>query len=238
MQAINKKTHNFSGKTVIITGGSRGIGFTTAKMFISHGAKVSFCGLEEESVAQALRKLSTNDSVFGITTDVRGEAKVKSFIQETVKKFGSIDILVNNAGVLWSGDFENQSTDTINQLIDTNIKGVLFTTSAVLPVMKKKRSGVIINVSSGAGKSGIPGLVTYCTTKFAVIGFTESLSLEMENYGIKVYAICPGSVATDMIVQFAGRKFGMPPEKIARNILNLSGANPPINAGECLEVYS
>lgn len=248
-------------KVVLITGGSRGIGFATAKMFLESGAKVSYCGVKDENVKKSRLDLARLDSTrqakrarldlakraekelgrvgdtIAIKADVRNYKEVSELVDKTIKKFGRIDILVNNAGVAWSGEFANEEVENMDELVDVNVKGVLYTARAVLPQMTKQGGGVIINVSSGAGKSGISHLATYSATKFAVVGFTEALAGEVGKSNIRVYAICPGSVATDMIEEITGRKIGMPPEKIARKILDLAGPNPPISPGECLEVY-
>jgi 3-oxoacyl-[acyl-carrier protein] reductase len=102
--------------------------------------------------------------------------------------------------------------------------------------MLQQRQGIIINVSSGAGLTGFSELVTYCASKFAVVGFTESLDQEVGRYGIRVYGICPGRVATDMQKQYSGRKIGMPPEQVAAAILKLAGPHPTIGTGRCLTV--
>lgn len=228
----------FKNQVVAITGGSRGIGFETAKAFLAKKATVSFCSGNKENVEKARRQLAKIGPVLAVVSDVSLFKSVSNFVKETIDRLGKIDILLNNAGVAWEGEFADQDEESINQIIDTNIKGVMYTTKAVLPSMIKNKNGVIINVSSGAGKSGIPGLSAYCASKFAVVGFTESLAGEVEEHGVSVFAICPGQVATNMTAEIAGFKTGLPPERIADKILELAGDDPPVRSGECLEVYS
>lgn len=227
----------FTEKVALVTGGSRGIGFATCQAFLENGAKVAFCGKSEPSVRGALSKLARVGEAIGVKADVRNYQEVSDFIDKVIKKYSKIDIVINNAGVAWSGHFGKEETENIGELVDVNVKGVLYTTRAALSQLLSQGNGVIINVSSGAGKSGIPGLATYCATKFAVVGFTESLAKEVVSEGIKVYAICPGKVATDMQADVSGARVGMPAEKVAKAILELSGKNPPVRPGDCLEVY-
>ncbi len=227
----------FAGRTVLITGGSRGIGFATARTFLEQGARVAICAQDRARLKQAAERLRLFGDLFAHATDVKELAQVHEFISSTIRRFGRIDVLVNNAGRAWSGDFADQELPSIADDIDVNVKGVLFTTRVVLPHMLERGSGVIVNISSGAGKAGFPGLATYCATKFAVIGFTESLAQEVIGAGIRVYAVCPGRVATDMQEAVSGRRIGIPPETVAACILQLAGGKPPISPGTCLEVY-
>jgi len=225
------------GKMALITGGTRGIGFATAIAFLKEGATVAVCGEKKATVAMAKQKLGKRGEALVLKADVRKREDIKKFINAAVRKFGRIDILVNNAGVLHVGEFRNEKSKHIDHQLDVNLRGVLNVTRAVLPIMLRQKNGTIINVASGLGKSGIANFATYCATKFAVVGFTESLAQELLRKGIRVFGICPGQVATDMQIQAVGKKVGMPPEKIANNIVTLAGPNPPIQPGDCLKVY-
>ncbi len=171
-----------------------------------------------------------------IHADVSRYNDVKAFVEKAYKRFHSVDVLVNNAGVAWSGDYVDESREGIDNLIDVNVKGVLYAAHLALPYMLRAQRGVMINVSSGAGLTGFAGLVTYCASKFAVVGFTESLALEVEAQGIRIYAVCPGRVATDMQESVSGRRVGMRPERVAKAIASLAGPGPPIKTGRCLEL--
>ena len=220
-----KKPHSkidFSDKKVLITGGSRGIGLACAQAFMQHGAKVAICATKRTRLLDAENRLSAFGTVMAETVDVSNRQQVEHFVNSMQERLRGIDILVNNAGILRTGEFAAEPYEYIDQLIDVNVKGVMYMSHAVLPVMIKQNSGVIINISSGAGLKGFKGLVSYCTSKFAVVGFSESLDQELRHRGIRVYALCPGRVATDMQEQYSGRKIGMHPEKVANKILQLA----------------
>ena len=153
-----------------------------------------------------------------------------------VAGWGDIDVLVNNAGRLWSGPFAAQPPETIDRVLDSNIKGVLYMAHAVLPGMLARGAGVIVNVASGAGLAGYAELASYCASKFAVVGFTESLAQEVSARGVRVYAVCPGAVDTDMQQQYSGTRLGMAPARVAEKILALAGPRAPIRPGGCLEI--
>ena len=195
--------------TAIVTGGSRGIGKEVASLLSKMGANVVVCSRtqsEIDSVVKEIRRMIMTDSdnhqdddrLLGIRCDVSKSSEVDHLIKLTVAKFKFINILVNNAGIVFVKKLLDTSEEEWNKTIDTNLKGAFLCTKAVLPSMIQKRSGVIINVSSGAGKTGFPELSAYCASKFGMIGLTESLAWEVGNYSIRVMAICPGEVDTKM----------------------------------------
>jgi 3-oxoacyl-[acyl-carrier protein] reductase len=147
---------------------------------------------------------------------------------------GPADVLVNNAGISYVGPFAKEPAESISAVVDVNLKGVMYMTRAVLPAMLARREGVIVNVSSGAGLSGFPDIVSYCATKFGVVGFSEALDEEVRGSGVCVYALCPGAVATDMQVQYSGAKVGMAPEKVARRMLELAMMKPGLRRQRCV----
>jgi 3-oxoacyl-[acyl-carrier protein] reductase len=229
---------DFTDQIVLITGGSRGIGFATAQAFLDKGTRVVICAVNPDRLSQAEQQLRQQGEVEAMPADLRDFNQVQRFVDQAHDRFGRIDILVNNAGYAWSGDFVEQGIDSIDMTIDVNVKGVLYAARAVLPLMIEQQSGTIINVSSGAGLSGHPGMVSYCASKFAVVGFTKSLAQEVRSQGIRVFGICPGRVATDMQEAVSGKRVGMSPEKVAHKIVQLAGSNPPVSMGECLVVSS
>jgi 3-oxoacyl-[acyl-carrier protein] reductase len=237
MADASEKEQYFKGKVALITGGSRGIGFATASAFGRAGAQVAIFSKNQESLDTAIEDLNEIGDVFGRLVDIRDYEETKDFVGQVIDRYHRIDFLINNAGVAWIGDFVDEDKENIDELIDTNVKGVLYATKIVLPGMIGQRNGVIINISSGAGLAGISTLATYCTTKFGVVGFTQSLAREVDRHGIRVYAVCPGAVATDMQKLISGMRLGIPPEKVAGKILELAGPNPEIEVGNCLKVF-
>jgi 3-oxoacyl-[acyl-carrier protein] reductase len=228
--------HTPAADTVFITGGSRGIGYATARAFLARGARVAICGHDAARLVSAQRQLARHGEVLAVTADVRDPYALASGIDTIGAQLGPVDVLVNNAGVLWSGRFAGQDFASMAAVIDTNVKGVLHATRAVLPQMLARGRGVIINVASGAGLSGFAGLAAYCASKFAVVGFTESLDLEVRERGIRVYAICPGSVQTDKLRQYSAAARGMAPEFLAERIVSLAAAGARAPTGTCIPV--
>jgi NADP-dependent 3-hydroxy acid dehydrogenase YdfG len=228
--------NSLKDKVVLITGGSKGIGFADAKLFLEQGSKVAFCGLLENEVKKAKKELEKYGKVFAKTIDVRNEKEVLKFAKETVSHYGRIDILVNNAGILPPrGNFSENNFSLINNVVDTNLKGVLFITRSVLGQMITKKSGVIINMSSSAGLYGYAEMALYCATKFAIRGFTEALNEEVSERGIKAYVICPGAVKTDMNAGFTGEKaVGILPEEVAELVVKIAATLPA--SGRCFEI--
>ena len=141
---------------------------------------------------------SDNDRLLGITCDVSNSSEVANLIKLRIAKFKFINILVNNAGIVFVKKLLDTSEEEWDKTIDINLKGAFLCTKEVLPFMIKNRSGIVINVSSGAGKTGFPDISAYCASKFGIIGLTESLAWEVANYNVRVMAICPGEVDTKM----------------------------------------
>jgi 3-oxoacyl-[acyl-carrier protein] reductase len=225
---------DFAGKTVLITGAARGIGFATAQAFLSAGTRVAICSRDPARLARAEASLRPLGELFALPADVSDRGAVQRFVQQALARFHAIDVLVNNAGVVWSGDFAAEDAASMDGVIDVNVKGVMYVAREVLPGMLARGRGVIVNVSSGAGLTGFAGLVSYCTSKFAVVGFTASLDAEVRERGVRVYAICPGRVATDMQAQYSGHRIGLAPEAVAGRIVRLAGDHPGARTGSCV----
>jgi 3-oxoacyl-[acyl-carrier protein] reductase len=189
-------------KTAIVTGSGRGIGRETAILLCKKGLNVVICSktqTEIDSTVEEIKHLiKTSDRVIGIRCDISNSFEVENLVRSTNDIFKSIDILVNNAGIVYIKKFIDTSEEEWDKTIDINLKGSFLCTKCVLPFMIKNRCGVIINVSSGAGKTGFPDISAYCASKFGMIGLTESLAWEVANYNIRVMAICPGEVDTKM----------------------------------------
>lgn len=227
----------FGDKVVLVTGGARGIGFETVRAFVEQGARVAFCARHEAHVQRALHECGVPDRTFAGTADVADADQVRRFVQAAVKDLGPIDVLVNNAGILHHGAFAEETYDNMGRVIDVNLKGLAFATRAVLPGMLQRGAGTVINISSGVGLYAVGDLAIYSATKFGVVGFTQALDQEVGTAGVKVYAVCPGRVATDMQVQYAGAHLGIAPEEVAARIVQLAGPHPKARPGSCVEVY-
>jgi 3-oxoacyl-[acyl-carrier protein] reductase len=191
-------------KTAIITGSSRGIGKETAIILAKKSVNVVICSRtqsEINSTVEEIKKLTGISGVLGIRCDVSIPSQVNSLVKSVMEKFGSnnIDILVNNAGVAFNTKLIDISEEEWDQTINSNLKGAFLFTKAVLPYMISNRSGVILNVNSGAGKAGFSNLSAYCASKFGLVGLAESLVLELSEYqNIRVLTIFLGEVATKM----------------------------------------
>jgi 3-oxoacyl-[acyl-carrier protein] reductase len=222
------------GKTVIVTGGSRGIGFATAHAFLAAGARVAICARHPSRLKEAEARLGGRERLLARAADVSDPAQVLAFVEDATAALGPAQVLVNNAGIAYVGPFAKEPGESISATVDVNLKGVMYMTRAVLPAMMARRQGVIVNVSSGAGLSGFPDIVSYCASKFGVVGFSRALHEEVRGSGLRIYALCPGAVATDLQVQYSGAKVGMAPEKVARRILELAMAERGLISRRCV----
>lgn len=237
-------------KVAVITGGSRGIGFATAEAFLAEGAVVVVCGSRKESADKAvaqLREKFPEGKVEGICPSLTNYTEVKAAFDEVAARYGAIDILVNNAGISESTPFTSYTEETIDKVIDLNVKGVYNCARAVVDGMIAKGSGVILNTSSVVSRYGQPGGVSYPTSKFAVNGFTLSLARELGPKGIRVNAVAPGITYTDMmravpkevidplVAQIPLRRLGQP-EDIANAFVFLASEKASYITGQVLYV--
>ena len=189
-------------KVAIITGGSRGIGFATAVKFLKEGATVVIAANSKDSALKAVCKLKEmfpSSTINGISPDLSSLESVKEAYNEVVSEYGRIDILVNNAGVSESTPFADYTEETFNKVIDLNVKGVFNSSRAASEYMINQGSGVILSTSSMVSITGQPSGVAYPTSKFAVNGMTVSLARELGPKGIRVNAVAPGIIETDMM---------------------------------------
>jgi NAD(P)-dependent dehydrogenase (short-subunit alcohol dehydrogenase family) len=186
-----------SGKVVLITGGSRGLGFAIAREFAALGSKVVICAREQNELARAAAELrSTGAEVLQLQCDVANQDEVAAMVMRTTERFGQVDVLVNNAGNISVGPIESQTLEDFQQAMDVMFWGQVYATLAVLPQMKKRRSGWIANISSIGGKISIPHLVPYSCAKFASVGLSEGLCAELAKDGICVTTVIPGLMRT------------------------------------------
>ncbi len=190
------------GKVAIITGGTRGIGFETVKTFLENKAKVILFGSREETVNKALDELKNlGYDVDGYAPNLQDESSIKDVIDKILKKYKKIDILINNAGISANKKIEDTTTEEFSSIMDLNVLAMFNMIKAVVPTMKKQKSGVILNTSSMVSIYGQPAGVGYPTSKFAVNGLTKSLARELAPSNIRVNAVAPGITNTDMVAK-------------------------------------
>ena len=191
-----------TGKVAIVTGGTRGIGFATVRTYLQNGAKVALWGSRQETVEKALQKLHAENPqwpVMGQWPNITSSESVAQAMQEVTETWGRLDILVNNAGISQSTPFLNYTDGEFDKIMDLNIKALFVCSQAAARIMKAQHAGVILNTSSMVSIYGQPSGVGYPTSKFAVNGMTKSLARELGKDGIRVNAVAPGVIATDMV---------------------------------------
>ncbi|WP_437314836.1 SDR family oxidoreductase [Sorangium sp. So ce385] len=184
-------------KTVLVTGCSSGFGRDIAKVFAAEGWNVAATMRKPERETE----LRASDQVSVLRLDVQDRASIDAAVAATLARFGAIDVLVNNAGFGLHGVFEETAREKILEQFEVNVFGVMDVTRAVLPAMRARRSGVVLNVSSGAGVFTLPMLSSYCASKFALEGFSEALSYELAPLGIRVKIVEPGGVPSTRFVE-------------------------------------
>jgi NAD(P)-dependent dehydrogenase (short-subunit alcohol dehydrogenase family) len=240
-----------SSNVVLITGALTGIGRATALAFAHEGARVVVSGRRDEAgqaLATELRALGAEAEY--VRADVRHEDDVRSLVDQTVARFGRLDVAVNNAGTEGQpGPVTEQSADSYVATFETNVLGTLLSLKHELRVMLAQGHGNIVNLSSVLGRVGVPGGSVYSASKHAVEGLTKSAALEAAGSGVRVNAVAPGPVETEMLNRFtasvdrkAGLLAGVPakragtPEEIAQTIVFLASDKAPFITGQSIAV--
>lgn len=225
------------GQTAIVTGGGKGIGRAICLALAREGADIVIAARTEKDIRETARMVEKEGGrALAVSTDIRIEEDVKKMVSDAVNTFGRIDILVNNAGVGYRKYLVETSREEYENIMDTNVKGMFFCTKYALPYLLKRGEGRIINMSSGAGKHGIPRLSIYCASKFAIIGFTESIAYEIGG-GVRVYAVCPASVDTDMYRSMYSDEPVLKPEDVAKKVLELCLPETNLPSGSSIDIY-
>jgi len=188
------------GKVAIVTGAGSGIGYATALTLAKAGAKVAIGARRTEKLSELENEIKKNGGeAFSQKLDVTQKSECNSFVEAVLKKWGSVDILVNNAGIMPLSYVKNLKVDEWEQMIDVNIKGVLFCTAAIVSHMIEKKSGHIVNISSVAGRTVFRSGSVYCATKHAITAFSEALRQELSTRNnIRITCIEPGVVQTEL----------------------------------------
>ncbi|RTZ67620.1 MAG: 3-oxoacyl-ACP reductase [Aquificaceae bacterium] len=240
---------NFEGKTVLVTGSTRGIGRAIAEEFAKHGANVVVSGTVEEKAQEVANLLAQNYGVktLGVGMDISSSQSVEEAFKKIHSTFEGIDILVNNAGITRDTLFLRMKLEDWQRVMDVNLTGTFLVTKQVIRYMTKKRWGRIINITSVVGFTGNIGQVNYSTTKAGLVGFTKSLAKELAPRNILVNAVAPGFIETDMTdvlkeeikEEYKKRiplgRFGTPQE-VARVVLFLASPMADYITGEVIHV--
>ena len=240
---------DFTGKTVLVTGSTRGIGRAIAEEFAKHGANVIVSGTVKERAQEVAKELAEKYGVntLGVGMDVSDPRSVEEAFKEINAAFGGVDILVNNAGITRDTLFLRMKPEDWQKVLDVNLTGAFLVTKQVVRYMTKKRWGRIINISSVVGFTGNVGQVNYATTKAGLIGFTKSLAKELAPRNVLVNAVAPGFIETDMTEnlkeeikeeyrkQIPLGRFGKP-EEVAKVVLFLASPMADYITGETIHV--
>jgi threonine dehydrogenase-like Zn-dependent dehydrogenase/NAD(P)-dependent dehydrogenase (short-subunit alcohol dehydrogenase family) len=192
-----RRRWHLGGRVVLVTGGSRGLGLLLARQLLGEGARVAICARDEATLMRARRELETRSaSVMAIPCDVTAPEQVARMVRQVDKQLGPIDAVINNAGTIAVGPVDLMALDDFQDAMNTNFWGVLHVILAVLPDMRRRGAGRIVNIASIGGKVSVPHLLPYSASKFALVGLSEGLRAELAQAGILVTTICPGLMRT------------------------------------------
>lgn len=205
---LQRRRIGFRGRTVIITGGSRGLGLVMARQWAAEGAKIALLARDDQELHRAVLDVASRGAdVLGVACDLGNQQDVQSAISRVLERFGRIDVLVNNAGSIQVGPFDHMSLADFEAELAVHFWGPLYAITAVLHHMRVRGEGRIVNISSIGGLVGVPHLVPYCASKFALTGLSDSLRAELAAENIFVTTVCPGLMRTGSPenAQFKGR---------------------------------
>jgi NAD(P)-dependent dehydrogenase (short-subunit alcohol dehydrogenase family) len=203
-----KRRFDFAGKVILITGGSRGLGLVLAREFAAAGARLVICARDGAELARAREELQAGGAeVFDCVCDVRDCEQVNQMIDDISTRFGDVDVLINNAGVIQVGPLEVQTREDFENAMAVHFWGPFYTMQAVLPQMRRRGEGRIVNIASIGGKIAVPHLAPYCASKFALVGLSNALRGELAKDNIFVTTVCPGLMRTGSHINaiFKGR---------------------------------
>jgi 3-oxoacyl-[acyl-carrier protein] reductase len=186
------------GKSAVVTGGSKGIGFASAKRFLQEGAKVTICARNEAQLNKAKDELvKVSPHVHAVTADMAKKADIERLITSAADKFGPVQILLNNAGEMQTGHFDTMTEERLQLQLDTKLYGYMRAIRLVFPMMKEKKWGRIVNIIGGAGKQPEPVSLGSSITNAGLLAVTKALATDWGKYNVLVNAVCPGYVETD-----------------------------------------
>ncbi len=222
----------------IVTGGDRGIGRAISEKLALEGYDIVIAARNKRAISGQVKRIEgLGAKAWGFVCDLTDKEQIRKLAKDATEQAGVPDILINNAGVATGKNFIHDTDEEIEAMVQVNLLGLMFCTGAFLPKMMERKSGMVVNISSVAGKTGFPGLAVYCATKFGVIGFTESLAKEVEKKGLRVYAICPGATETEMYHSlYPGEPADFKPEDVAKEVLELVKNAEKIKPGSAIDV--
>jgi NAD(P)-dependent dehydrogenase (short-subunit alcohol dehydrogenase family) len=193
----SREAIDFNGKSVVITGGSRGLGLVMARQLAAEGAKLTLLARDQAELKRAEDDLAgRGGQVLTLVCDVRERSQVERAIEQVIERYGRIDVLINNAGMIQVGPVEHMSIDDFENALAVHMWGPLYTMLAVTPQMRIQGGGRIVNISSIGGKIAVPHLVPYSTSKFALVGLSDGMRAELAKDNIQVTTVCPGLMRT------------------------------------------
>ncbi len=190
---------DFDGASVVITGGSRGLGLNMARQLAEEGARLTILARDKDELARAKRDIQAHArgaQVLTVVCDVAEQRQVQDAIEAAVRQYGRLDVLINNAGQIIVGPVENMAVADYERMMAVNLRGPLYGMYAALPHMKRQGGGRIVNIASVGGKVAIPHLVPYCASKFALVGLSDGMRAELARHNIRITTVCPGELRT------------------------------------------
>lgn len=205
-----RSNYDFAGRSVVITGGSRGLGLVMARELANEGARLTLVARSEEDLARAVEDIKSHQpfaEILAAPGDIRRRSEAERVVAQALDRFAGVDVLINNAGVIQVGPVDHMALADYQDAMDTHFWGPLYTIRAVLPHMRQRGEGRIVNISSIGGRIGVPHLVPYAASKFALTGLSDSLRYELARHNIMVTTVCPGLMRTGspLNASFKGR---------------------------------
>jgi NAD(P)-dependent dehydrogenase (short-subunit alcohol dehydrogenase family) len=187
---------DFTGRVVVITGGSRGLGLVLARQMAAEGARLCLIARNEEELARAAEQFPPAAGVMTVRCDIRRRGDVRAAVDAILERWGVIDVLINNAGVIQVGPLEHMTTGDFENAMATHFWGPLHLMFEIVPSMRVRGFGRIVNISSIGGRVAVPHLAPYCASKFALAGLSDAVRTELDQYGIRVTTVAPGLMRT------------------------------------------